>query len=66
MIVEISLDIRRPSYALLCQPDIDHIHCKNKLNRSNQYLVTNVFRCQDFLAAPIVPINLATCAVLYL
>ena len=30
IIVEISLDLRRPSYALVCQPDIDHIHRKNR------------------------------------
>ena len=26
IILEISLDLRRPSYVFVCQPDIDHIH----------------------------------------
>ena len=30
IIVETSLGLRRPSYALVFQPDIDHIHYKNR------------------------------------
>ena len=37
-----------------------------RLNRFNQSLVINFFNVNNCLAVPIVPINLATCAVVYL
>ena len=68
IIVEIRFDLRCPSDALICQPGIYHIHCKNRWFEPLRPIFSTqlVFYVKTFLAAPIVTINLATCDVVYL
>ena len=62
IIVEMSLCLCRPRYALLYQPYIEHIHHKNRqVEPLRQIFSTQLFfDVKTFLVAPIVPINLAT------
>ena len=65
--MEILLDIRRPIDSFVCQPDINHIHCKNRwVEPLWPIFITQLFYIRNFLVAPIVPINLATCSVVVL
>ena len=64
IIVEISLGLSLPSDALVCQPYIDHIHRKKRYIEPLRPIFSTqlFFNVKTFLAAHIVPINLATCA----
>ena len=64
IIVEIILDLRHPSYALVFQLDTNHIHCK-KIGWPLQPIFSTqlFFHVKTFLVSPIVPINFSTCAV---
>ena len=68
IIVEIRFYIHLPSDALLFQPYINHMHCKNILVKPLWPIFSTqlFFDIKTFLEAPIVPINLATCAVVYI
>ena len=66
--VEISLGIRRPIVALVYQPDIDHIHRKERYIELLQPIFSTQisFDVKNFLAEPIVPIDFPSCAVIEL
>ena len=66
IILEINLGVRCPIDALVFQPDIDHIHRKNRQVEPLRPIFSTQLFFNVFLAAPIVPINLATCAVIEL
>ena len=63
IIVETSLVMTLTSYALVCQPGIDHIHRKKRYIETFQPIFSTqlFFDVKTFLAAHIVSINLATC-----
>ena len=68
IIVEIVLVLCRPIDALVCQPDIDHVNFRNRQIEPLRPIFSTqfVFGVKTLLAAPIVPINFSTCAVIEL
>ena len=59
IIVEIRLGLRRPSDTLVCKPEIDHIHCKNRYIEPLRPIFSTQFfsNVNTFLASPILHIN---------